>query len=149
MAATPDVELVRVTDALLANYRGQVWHGFLFKSQKQGPLAARSLNDVFEVLTANLSEPAKRALKASGWDTVSPHPLRHTAAVHRLARYRERGDDLEVAIEKLRVFFGWSPDSEMPRHYARAYFETTLAAVWNENFDSFVETLRGATGEQE
>jgi len=35
-------------------------------------------------------------------------------------------------MDKLRVFFGWSPQSEMPRLYARAYFETKLSEVWNE-----------------
>jgi hypothetical protein len=30
----------------------------------------------------------------------------------------------------------------MPRRYVRAYFETTLAEVWNEKFDQFVDALR-------
>jgi len=52
------------------------------------------------------------------------------------------GNDLDLAMDKLRVFFGWSPQSEMPRLYARAYFETKLSEVWNENFDAFVDALR-------
>ena len=53
---------------------------------------------------------------------------------------------MDKAIEKLRVFFGWSKTSEMPRHYARAYFETELAEIWNEHYDAYVETLRSIEG---
>jgi hypothetical protein len=74
--------------------------------------------------------------------TVSCHDLRHTCAVVRLKLYQDAGNDLDLAMDKLRVFFGWSPQSEMPRLYARAYFETKLSEVWNENFDAFVDALR-------
>ncbi|WP_272951485.1 hypothetical protein [Sinorhizobium medicae] len=30
----------------------------------------------------------------------------------------------------------------MPRLYAKAYFETSLAEVWDEKFDDFVDALR-------
>ena len=59
-----------------------------------------------------------------------------------MRRYQDTGDDLNRAMEKLRLFFGWSPQSDMPRLYARAYFETELAEVWNEKFDRFVDALR-------
>ena len=81
-----------------------------------------------------------------GKDGVEGHDLRHTAAVVRLARYVDHGHDLETAIGKLRRFFGWSMTSKMPRHYAAAYFETRLSEVWNESFDSFVDTLRDLAG---
>jgi len=140
-------ELVRLTDLYVQNYRGKPAHSFLFNSQKQAPLAAQSLADVFISVTARLSPQARKALSDQGKDGVEGHDLRHTAAVVRLARYVEHGHDLDTAIGKLRRFFGWSMTSKMPRHYAAAYFETRLSEVWNESFDGFVETLRDLAGE--
>lgn len=59
-----------------------------------------------------------------------------------MTRYQQGGDDVDRAQEKLRVYFGWTKDSQMPRLYAKAYFETPLAAVWNEKFDQFIDALR-------
>ena len=140
-------ELVHLTDIYVQNYRGKPAHSFLFNSQKQTPLAAQSLADVFTSVTARLLPRARKALSDRGKDGVEGHDLRHTAAVVRLARYVEHGHDLDTAIGKLRRFFGWSMTSKMPRHYAAAYFETRLAEVWNESFDCFVETLRDLAGE--
>ncbi|PSD09813.1 integrase, partial [Stenotrophomonas maltophilia] len=39
-------------------------------------------------------------------------------------------------------FFGWSRESQMPLHYARAVFEDRLSSVWNNAFDDRVEVLR-------
>ena len=139
-------ELVHLTDLYTQNYRGKPSHTFLFNSQKQAPLAAQSLADVFVSATACLSDRARKALSDQGKDGVEGHDLRHTAAVVRLARYVDHGHDLETAIGKLRRFFGWSMTSKMPRHYAAAYFETRLSEVWNESFDSFVDTLRDLAG---
>ena len=125
-----------------AGYRGRPLHPFLFNSQKNAPLAMNSLNSMFGVVSRHLSDPAKEALRSRRGATVSPHDLRHTSAVHRLAAYREAGIGLDEAVEKLRVFFGWSRSSEMPRKYARAYFESTMNDVWDESFDSFVQTVR-------
>ena len=106
------------------------------------------MHNVFEIVTGHLSEPAKTALLSRGKEFVTAHDLRHTCAVYRLSRYLARGDGLDTAIDKLRVFFGWSETSQMPRHYARAYFESGLADVWNDSYDTFVETLRDLEGKQ-
>ncbi len=141
-------ELVRLTDLYVQNYRGKPAHSFLFNSQKQAPLAAQSLDDVFTSVTACLSPRARKALSDRGKEGVDGHDLRHTAAVVRLTRYMEHGNDPNTAMGKLRRFFGWSVDSKMPRHYAAAYFETRLAEVWNESFDCFVDALRDLAGEE-
>ncbi|WP_109151256.1 site-specific integrase [Azospirillum sp. TSO5] len=141
-------DLVTLADRYILNYRGQPGHAYLVNSQKGKPLALSSLAEVFAIITANLSERAKKALTDRGKSSVSPHDLRHTAAVGRLARYIKNGNDLETAIEKMRVFFGWSMMSQMPRHYARAYFATSTDDICAENFDIFVAALRDATGEQ-
>lgn len=49
---------------------------------------------------------------------------------------------MELALQNLRVFFGWTKDSEMPRHYARAYFEDRLITVWQKKFDDRMDVLR-------
>ena len=110
------------------------------------PLAKSTLAFVFNVISEKLSENSIRLLKNNNKIGVTAHDLRHTAAVVRLARYRASGHDLETAVGKLRVFFGWSKTSSMPQHYASAYFETTLAEVWNDEFDCFVDTLRSMKG---
>lgn len=78
---------------------------------------------------------------------MSPHDCRHTSAVVRMTRYKEAGFDIAESEEKLRLYFGWSKTSDMPRHYAKAYFETSLAEVWNEKFDHYVDALRNINPE--
>lgn len=142
-------QLVALFDIYSRNYRGRCAHGFLFSSQKQQPLAAQTLGDIFQTVSQHLSAPARQALTNRRKDGVRAHDLRHSAAVVRLAKYLAHGDEMDKAIEKLRVFFGWTRTSQMPRHYARAYFETGLAEIWHETFDSYVEALRDLTGAPE
>jgi integrase len=139
-------QVVKVFDTVVQDHRRGVTHSYLMWSQWRKPLALRSLHRVFETVTAQLSPLAQKALADQGKDGVSAHDLRHTSAVYRLSRYVAQGDDLDTAIEKLRVFFGWSESSPMPRHYARAYFETRLVEVWNDGYDTFVAMLRSLEG---
>jgi integrase len=136
-------ELVAVIDHYTENYRGKAEHPFLFSSQKGLPLSLPMVNSIFETLSEHLSDAAKRELRDRRDKTgISPHDLRHTAAVFRLAEFLEAGETMEVALGKLRAFFGWSKRSNMPSHYAGAYFEHRLAMVWNGHFDVHVERLR-------
>lgn len=139
-------QVVKVFDTVVQDHRRGITHSYLMWSQWRKPLALRSLHRVFETATAHLSSRAHKALADQGKDSVSAHDLRHTSAVFRLHRYVAAGHDLDTAIGKLRVFFGWSETSTMPRHYTRAYFETSLAEVWNDGYDTFVEALRSLEG---
>lgn len=139
-------EVIRIVDRYVDNYRGRPNHPFLINSQKMKPLAKQSLADVFGAASKSLSDRSLKLLAAVRRSSVTPHDLRHTAAVLRLTKYRNSGLDLDTAIEKLRVFFGWSVESAMPRHYAKAYFESALSDVWDDSFDSFVDILRGIDG---
>lgn len=96
-------------------------HSYLFGSQQNKPLSLRSIHRVFEVASENLSSAAKKELAMRNRSSVTAHDLRHTCAVYRLGRYVSLGDEIDMAAERLRVFFGWAPSSPMPRHYARAY----------------------------
>jgi integrase len=125
------------------NFRGRQRHSYLFASQERHPLSRNSVNDMFRKLSKGLSKAAARELWNRRRETwISPHDLRHTAAVVRLRQLVSSGIELEVAIEMLRGFFGWSPESDMPRLYGRAYFDERLATVWNADFDARVEILR-------
>lgn len=135
-------EIVDLARVYTRNYRGRVNHPYLLISQKAKPLSLRSFGEIFETATRALSENARRSLEKQGHQGVSCHDLRHTSAVVRMRRYQDIGIDLDRAQEKLRVFFGWTRGSQMPRLYAKAYFETTLAEVWGEKFDLFVDALR-------
>lgn len=136
------LEIVEVEQRYSQNHRRRVNYPHLLMSQKAKPLSLRSFNEIFESVTAALSVNARNSLSKQGLESVSCHDLRHTAAVVRMQRYRDAGLDLDTAQEKLRMYFGWSKTSTMPRLYARAYFETTLAEVWGEKFDMFVDALR-------
>jgi integrase len=103
---------VTVADVVASSYRGRPRHSYLLTSQKGGPLAARSFHEIFERINRRLSDRARKALADRGKAGVSAHDLRHTSAVHRLRRYLDTGDGIDKAIEKLRVFFGWSKGSD-------------------------------------
>jgi integrase len=133
-------------DRYATNDRRRSPHPHLLVSQKRMPLSLRMASEIFEVATRNLSEAAKASLQKQGLSSVSCHDLRHTSAVARMKLYRARGDDLDTAVEKLRSYFGWSRTSEMPRLYAKAYFETSQDEVWGEKFDDFVNAVRGSVG---
>lgn len=152
-------ELVALFDNYVGNYRIHSKYGHLFISQKKTPLALQTVNDIFNVATTSLSPAAKAALEVRGWAKIpargkgsqderegkrwiSPHDLRHTAAVLRLKRFVDSGDEMEKAIGKLRVFFGWSYKSAMPSHYARAYWQTDAADVSDNRFERHVDALR-------
>ncbi|OCP37374.1 tyrosine-type recombinase/integrase [Ensifer sp. LC163] len=142
-------EIVDLIPTYIRNFRGKANYPHLLISQKAKPLSLRSMNEIFEVASKSLSEKAKKSLEKQGLEGVSCHDLRHTAAVVRMTRYRDRGLDLDTAQENLREYFGWSEESNMPRLYAKSYFETTLAEVWDETLDTFVDALRRINPERE
>jgi integrase len=136
-------QLAIIVEYYTINYRGKQKHSFMFASQKDKPLSLRQVNNILDVLSASLSPAAKKDLKDQRCvNKISPHDLRHTAAVVRLTELTDAGVGLEEAMGMLKVFFGWSKKSEMPNHYARAYFENRLSTVWNNQFDARVDFLR-------
>ncbi|GFF06014.1 tyrosine-type recombinase/integrase [Stenotrophomonas maltophilia] len=125
------------------NYRGRPGHAFLLNTQQDSPLSTESLTKMFLKISAALPPSVLRELKErSGKHSVTPHDLRHTCAVVRLNQLLHHGDSMDEALQKLRAFFGWSRESQMPVRYARAVFEDRLSSVWNNAFDDRVEVLR-------
>lgn len=134
-------------DTYVSNYRGKQSHSYLFSSQEGSPLAKRSLNDILITVSKNLSNEAKSELyNRRKLDRIHPHALRHTCAVVRLKQFVDAGTDMNMAIQQLRVFFGWSRNSQMPQLYARAYFEDRLATVWQDAFDLHIDSIRNLNG---
>lgn len=127
----------------VSNYRGAAEHSFLINSQKRMPMSARELNKIFQKIAASLPPSLRKILQDhTGVDSITPHDLRHTCAVVRLNQFLSSGIEMTDALERMRGFFGWSRDSDMPLRYARAVFEDRLATVWNSKFDDRVEVLR-------
>lgn len=140
-------ELLSIFDNYKRNFRPSSKYPQLLISRNGRPLSSARVNSVFSRVKGSLSDASQATLDKHHSVTLSPHSLRHTAAVYRIRTYIEQGFSLDHAVENLRVFFGWAPNSQMPRLYARAYFESSHQQIWTENFDSFINGLTESTGE--
>lgn len=124
------------------NYRGRPSHAFLLNTQQNSPLSTESLTKIFSKVSKALPPLALKELEdRTGKSSVTPHDLRHTCAVVRLNQLLQQGDSMEEALQKLRGFFGWSRESQMPIRYARAVFDDRLSSIWNKDMDDRIEML--------
>lgn len=57
--------------------------------------------------------------------------------------FMELNPNRELAIQRMRAFFGWSVKSAMPEHYARAAIQDDLMQAWNKLFAEKTSLLRG------
>lgn len=136
-------ELASIFRNYVANWRGKLPHPFVFTNNLNAPLSMDYVNRLFNRLSEYLSDKANQALINNLREPkITPHDLRHTCAVVRLSQFIDAGMEMDLALQKMRAFFGWSLTSDMPRFYARAYFESRLETVWHANFDTHVKTLR-------
>jgi len=125
------------------NYREKPDHAFLLNTQQNSPLSTESLTKMLVKISACLPSSIRQELKdRNGKHSVTPHDLRHTCAVVRLNQLLQQGDSMDEALQKLRAFFGWSRESQMPVRYARAVFEDRLSSVWNDALDDRIAFLR-------
>lgn len=135
--------IAAVVTEYIVNYRGRPNHSFLINSQKQRPLSTERITKMFAKVSNALSPGTRKVLlETTDSDSISPHDLRHTCAVIRLNQILASGVGMSDAVERLRAFFGWARDSQMPRKYARAVFEHRIMSIWEEKFDDRVEILR-------
>lgn len=134
--------LLTALDTYVGQFRGDPPHAFLFSSSQGGPLAASTLDQIIATAVDCLSVDAADALRRHAAGKLSAHSFRHAAAVIRLQRFMSSGMEHDEAIRRLRPFFGWSRDSEMPFHYARAYFDPRYAKLWDEDFETSLKALR-------
>lgn len=119
-------------------------HDFLLASREGAPLSAESVNKAFVKFTCALSAQAVQRFRerTAGKQRVSPHDLRHTCATAKYRFFIRQDADRELALQRMRAFFGWSRKSEMPDVYARAAIQDDLLAVWSDLFDQRVAVLR-------
>lgn len=127
----------------IQNYRGKPNHPFLFNSQKDNPWSMESLNEAFQRIYSVLPNTLKKELiDKNNKNSISPHDLRHTCAVIRLNQFLSIGDSMDMALAKMRSFFGWSRNSSMPMRYAGVVFDHRLLNVWNSSFDDHTNILK-------
>ncbi|WP_184999902.1 site-specific integrase [Salinisphaera japonica] len=140
-------DLAGLIETYRTSYRGKPSHSYLFTSQTGAPLSKRSINVICSTLSSSLKPSAVTELKRLRKIAyIRPHDFRHTCAVMRLRQFVDAGTDMDMALQKLRVLFGWSRTSTMPQRYARAYFEERLATVWQDAFEVHVDALRRLEG---
>jgi len=132
-------ELYNMCLSYIGNWRGRCSHSFLIISVNGSPLAERSLNEIFVPINQCLSSHSKDLLfQKTGRNRISPHSLRHSSAVYRMKSYKNMGLEISHAEALMRAFYGWSKNSKMPAHYARAFYEEQLITVWGGQFDALV-----------
>lgn len=132
-----------VIQTYLENYRGKTNHGYLLSSIRKQPLSLEGVSKVFQKITGSLSEDARdELLKLTGARYLTAHALRHTCAVIRMKQLLSLGQSPEQAMAQLRSFFGWSRESVMPLHYAKAALDERLNETWNDKLDDRLELLR-------
>lgn len=134
---------VKLLQTYIENFRGRSNHPFLLNSQWNKPLSYDTVKAHFNKLSSRLPPFIMKTLfDRTGKNSITPHDLRHTSAVVRLNQLIDKGIDFDVALQKLRAFFGWSRTSEMPRRYAHAVFEDRLSNVWTKMIDDRIEILK-------
>lgn len=119
-------------------------HPYLVTSSQGSPLSAESLTKLFEKFYRALSPAAQdRFFESSGGkEQISPHDLRHTCATARFRMFMRQDPNRDLALQRMRAFFGWSVTSQMPDHYARAAIQEDLMQTWNAHFDQRLDHLR-------
>ncbi|MGX0137736.1 tyrosine-type recombinase/integrase [Cupriavidus metallidurans] len=119
-------------------------HGFLLTASNGAPISAESMTKVFRQLSKALSPQAIARFRerAGGRIRVSPHDMRHTCATMRFAMFMMQNSNRDLALQRMRAFFGWSRESTMPEHYARAAIQDDLLKTWDDLFDHRTQQLR-------
>jgi len=119
-------------------------HEFLVTTKAGNPMSAESLTAVFHSFDRALSPLAKARFKekTGGKRYISPHDLRHTCATARYTAFMSVEKNVELALQRMRAFFGWSLASQMPLHYSRAAIVDDLLKTWNQHFNNRIEILR-------
>lgn len=119
-------------------------HGYLLTSRSGRPLSAESVNKILQQLTSALDSLALEHFRdrCGQKKHISPHDMRHTCATARYALFMRAEPNRELALQRMRAFFGWSRTSSMPEVYARAAIQDDLLRTWNDLFDRRVQALR-------
>lgn len=139
-------ELAALFETYVAEYRSHSdSHRFLLTAKNGNPLSAESVNKLLARLSAAISPEAMKRFRerTGGKLRVSPHDLRHTCATVRYDLFLKSADfNRDLAMQRMRAFFGWALESDMPDLYARAAIQDDLLRSWNDLFDRRIVALR-------
>jgi len=119
-------------------------HGYAFTAATGAPLSAEAVTKIFHALSGAISPKALKKFsdRTGGKAHISPHDLRHTCATAYYATFMDCEQDRELTFQRMRAFFGWSVNSAMPEHYARAAIQEDLMQAWGRLFDLKISALR-------
>lgn len=122
-------------------------HGLLLTAMNGAPLSAEAITKVFTKLSSAISSEllSRFTERSGGKGRISPHDLRHTCATARYSMFMAHEPNRDLTFQRLRAFFGWSAQSSMPEHYARAAIQEDLLRIWGQLFDTRTSILRGLT----
>ena len=118
---------------------------FLLTAENGIELSEESVNKLLSQLSAAIAPAALQRFteRTGGKKRISPHDLRHTCATVRYGLFIAAHSDRTSAFQRMRAFFGWAIESDMPALYARAAIEDDLMKSWTDAFDKRVDVLRG------
>lgn len=139
-------DLAILIEQYIAEYReDDEKHRFLLTSDEGKALSAESINKVLVGLSKAISSSALERFKerTGGKKHISPHDLRHTCATVRYGLFMAVDSNRDLAMQRMRAFFGWAIESDMPLIYARAAIQEDLLKSWSDLFDQRVSAMRG------
>lgn len=140
------VDLASLIETYIAEHRSDDGEArYLLTAEDGVELSAESVNKLLAQLSAAIAPAALQRFteRTGGKKRISSHDLRHTCATVRYGLFIAADPDRELAFQRMRAFFGWAIESEMPAVYARAAIEDDLMKSWSDAFDKRVGVLRG------
>jgi integrase len=140
------VDLASLIETYIAQHRSDDGEArYLLTAEDGVELSAESVNKLLAQLSAAIAPAALQRFteRTGGKKRISSHDLRHTCATVRYGLFIAADPDRELAFQRMRAFFGWAIESEMPAVYARAAIEDDLMKSWSDAFDKRVGVLRG------
>ena len=106
----------------IATQRGLLEHAFVFTADRSSaPLSSKQVSNILKELEKSIHKQDPTYSKIH----ITPHSLRHTWATKSLKYFIENeGNDMELALDKLRNLGGWAINSSVPNYYAYRYIHT-------------------------
>lgn len=137
-------ELAQLIERYISEYRvDSSKHRFLITSYVGAPLSAESVAKALrEISLAMHPEALKQFRQRTDKEVISSHDLRHTCACVRYVMFLSDGDK-DRTMTRMRVFFGWDINSNMPDTYARAAIQDDVKNSVAKTFDAMLANFRG------
>lgn len=129
------------------NYRGRVNHNFLISSAKGKAISQRQINRIFKKISDSLPPDILQILAdKNGKYSIVPHDLRHTCVTDVFIKLAAENVPIDLINQKLRRYFGWSYESNMPRLYANAAMNENLNVKLSTQIERVYQKIRKQEG---